>query len=130
MAIFTRFSSAYPHVGKWSNYITPGIKVFLTFFLLFLFSDFKLTSQVLPGLAPVNTPTGGFAIEGDLKANTPTSGTGTLSWLAPNQGDWLSGPGGTGGFVLDGTPLGAPINPATTLHLYDKFDSNIDDNFS
>jgi len=43
------------------------------------------TDAVPPkGVAPVNPPTGGFAIDGDLLSNTPTSPS---PW-APNQGDW------------------------------------------
>src|ERR1041384_1629176 len=48
------------------------------------------------GIAPVLVPAGGFAIDGDLLANTPNLGS----------GDWLPGTNGTGG-VLDAT--GAPL---------------------
>ncbi len=49
-------------------------------------------------IAPVNPPTGGFHIDGDLRANTPQGGI----------GDWVSGPGGSGGFIFnnDGTVNG------------------------
>lgn len=58
-------------------------------------------SQIFGQFANVNPPTGGFAIDGGLRANTPTV----------NQGDWYPGTGGTGGSVFDNT--GAVISPAT-----------------
>lgn len=64
------------------NKLTAGIKIFL---MLFLFvgniTPAKLSAQVtaIPGWANVLTPAGGFSIDGDLFANTPT----------PNQGDWI-----------------------------------------
>ena len=61
---------------------------------LVLLALWALTAQAVPpptGVAPVLSPPGGFAIDGDLLANTPDAGA----------GDWLSGPGGTGGAVLD-----------------------------
>src|SRR5256714_14453628 len=65
------------------------------------------TDAVPPkGVAPVSPPTGGFAIEGDLLSNTPTScvllptPTPSPCPFAPNQGDWYPGPGGTGGNVF------------------------------
>ncbi|HEU0008243.1 MAG TPA: hypothetical protein VFT34_00345, partial [Verrucomicrobiae bacterium] len=69
------------------------------------------------GTAPVNIPTGGFGIDGDLLANIPTSGV----------GDWVEN-STTGGFVLlaDGTP----VDSTTTFHFIDPFDSSTDDNFA
>jgi hypothetical protein len=43
------------------------------------------------GIAPVDPPSGGFDIEGDLLSNTPTA----------NVGDWFDNAGGTGGYVFD-----------------------------
>jgi hypothetical protein len=81
-------------------------------------------SGAVVGRAPVNPPCGGFAIDGDLFANTPTN----APWF-PNAGDWIvtnSFPGsGCGVLNLDGTP----INPATTFHVLDAFDSHCDDGF-
>src|SRR5258705_1948796 len=75
------------------------IKAFsILFFLSILFYSSKTFSQV----ATVNPPTGGFHIDGNLRANTPTA----------NIGDWLTGPGGTGGFVM--SDAGAAVNAATT----------------
>jgi hypothetical protein len=76
-------------------------------FLVILFSSQNLFSQILPGIPPVNNPSGGFHIEGDLQANTPTVG----------KGDWLPGPSGAGGNVLSST--GAPLENSTTFHLTD-----------
>src|SRR5437899_1831434 len=85
------------------------------------------TDAVPPkGVAPVSPPTGGFAIEGDLLSNTPT----TPAPFAANQGDWYPGPGGTGGNVLNGDATGTPVNSTTTFHLVDAFDSATDDNFA
>ncbi|PYX13275.1 MAG: hypothetical protein DMG84_19695, partial [Acidobacteria bacterium] len=85
------------------------------------------TDAVPPkGVAPVAPPTGGFAIEGDLLSNTPT----TPVPFAANQGDWYPGPGGTGGNVLNSDATGTPVNSATTFHLVDPFDSATDDNFA
>src|SRR5262245_54394882 len=66
------------------------------------------------GVAPVNVPTGGFAIDGDLLANTSVAGV----------GDWLPHEGGTGGAVLDAS--GVPLNPTTTFHFVDLYGSSAD----
>src|SRR5438034_6871283 len=87
--------------------------------LAFLLSAWDAPGATPPvGRALVNPPTGGFAIDGDLRANTPTGGI----------GDWVPGPSGTGGAVLlaDGTP----VNPNTTFHLVDVFNSGTDNNFA
>src|SRR5438874_3772874 len=84
------------------------------------------TDAVPPkGLAPINPPTGGFAIDGDLLSNTPTS----PSPFAANQGDWYHGAGGTGGNVLNNDATGPPVDPAITFHLVDAQNSATDDNF-
>jgi hypothetical protein len=72
----------------------------------------------MAGTAPVNPPTGGFGIDGDLGANTPTAGI----------GDWLPGSAGSGGSVL--TAAGVPVDAANTYHLIDLFSSGSDDNFA
>src|SRR5262245_34517672 len=61
------------------------------------------------GVAPVDSPAGGFAIDGNLIANQPASGV----------GDWLSLPAapGSGGAVLG--PGGAPLNTNVTFHFLD-----------
>src|SRR6516164_4158492 len=70
------------------------------------------------GVAPVLVPQGGFSIDGDLIANTPSA----------NIGDWLPGSGGSGGSVLGSN--GVPLNPATTFHFVDAFNSTADNTFS
>jgi hypothetical protein len=70
------------------------------------------------GVAPVGTPAGGFAIDGDLIANQPAGGI----------GDWLklsSVPGtGEGVVALNGIPL----NPNMTFHYLDPAGVNDADN--
>ena len=66
------------------------------------------------GIAPVASPSGGFAIDGNLGANTPDA----------NVGDWLflnTFPGAGGG-VLDSA--GASLNPLTTFHFIDPYNGN------
>ena len=101
--------------GERSNVSFPGTN----FFVYVLLAFWGLAAQAVPpptGVAPVLVPVGGFAIDGDLLANTPTLGV----------GDWLPGAGGAGGSVLDAK--GVPLNPGTTFHLIDPYNSN-DDTF-
>src|SRR5206468_10587966 len=56
---------------------------------------------------------GGFAIEGDLFANSP----------AANVGDWITN-SVTGGGVL--TQAGVPLNASTTFHFIDQYDGDND----
>src|ERR1041385_3467768 len=70
------------------------------------------------GTAPVTVPAGGFALDGDLLANTPISGI----------GDWVTGSSGSGGFVLNND--GTPVNGTTTFHLTDLFNNASDNNFA
>ncbi|HEU5364291.1 MAG TPA: hypothetical protein VFU62_02105, partial [Hanamia sp.] len=75
-------------VSKSNTLLVAGKMIMQMLILLFILLSFQITfAQV----APVLTPTGGFAIDGGLKANTPTA----------NIGDWFPGPGGTGGSVFD-----------------------------
>jgi subtilisin-like proprotein convertase family protein len=76
------------------------------------------SGATLPGTAPVTTPAGGFGIDGDLLANTPTN----------KIGDWVPNGAGSGGSVLaaDGTPL----NPSRTFHVRDLYSSMVDDSFT
>ncbi|MDB5232419.1 MAG: hypothetical protein JWN76_3224 [Chitinophagaceae bacterium] len=97
----------------------PWYKIYLAMFFLLFLSSVNLSAQIGPGIVPVNPPSGGFNIDGTLKANK-----------IAGIGDWLAGAGGTGGFVLDGTSLGSPLNGNTTFHLIDKFNSNSDNNFA
>jgi hypothetical protein len=81
-----------------------------------LFYSSSLEACLLPtGIAPVLVPAGGFRINGLVPAN----GTGA------SAGDWLNGPGGNG--VLDAA--GNPLNPTTTFHFVDPFNSSTDSSF-
>src|SRR5204863_799522 len=83
-----------------------------------LVGEFALQAVPPPtGVAPILVPSGGFGIDGDLQANTPTAGA----------GDWLPGPAGAGGAVLDTN--GVPLNPATTFHFIDLYTSGGDNTF-
>jgi hypothetical protein len=78
----------------------------------------------MPGnaqLAPVSPPTGGFAIDGGLRANTPV----TPSPFAANQGDWYPGTGGTGGSVFNasGVPFDALTSGRATPDAYTSNDN-------
>src|SRR2546422_7222795 len=72
------------------------------------------------GTAPISPPAGGFAIDGDVLANT----------VIPNIGDWvfLTNYPGSGGGVL--SAAGVPINPTITLHFVDPYNSSADSTFS
>ncbi len=69
------------------------------------------------GTAPVNPPAGGFAIDGNLLANTPTNGI----------GDWVTN-SGSGGFVLKAN--GAVVDTNNTFHIVDLYDDGGDNIFS
>jgi len=64
------------------------------------------------GVSPSDPPIGGFAIDGDLLANSPN----------PGEGDWVANPGGTGGSVMDAS--GVPINPVATIHMVDPYNDS------
>lgn len=79
-----------------------------------------VVSRAVPppaGVAPVTSPTGGLALDGDLFANDPAAHTG--DWLTNNPA------GGSGGAVLNG--LGAPLNPLTTFRFRDPYDDQSGD---
>src|SRR5437762_8981009 len=96
-------------------FITVGFAALLCYAL----SSSGVAAVVVgPGIAPVTVPSGGFDIDGDLQANTPTV----------NIGDWVPGSAGTGGNVL--TAAGVAINSSITFHLVDLYNSSNDDNFS
>ncbi|MBN2508571.1 MAG: hypothetical protein JXQ71_17980, partial [Verrucomicrobia bacterium] len=67
------------------------------------------------GVAPVNPPSGGMGIDGDLVGNEPMMGTG--DWLLPTN----SPPPGSGGAVL--SPGGVPLDADTTFHVVDAYDN-------
>ncbi len=92
---------------KWQPGLTHSLKSLTT---LFLFSILLFSSKTFAQTAPVNPPSGGFAIDGNLKANT-------------TAGDWVAG-SGSGGFVL--TNLGVPLDPTKTYNLLDRYNSSLD----
>jgi hypothetical protein len=65
------------------------------------------------GTAPVLIPAGGFRIEGDLMA-------------AAAGGDWVGGTNVAAGVL---NAAGVPLNPATTFHFVDPFNSTADNAF-
>ena len=78
---------------------------------------FTNSASAANGVAPVIVPTGGFAIDGNLFANTPTNGV----------GDWIAMTNlfpGTGGGVLASN--GTPLNATTTFHFVDPYSSGTD----
>jgi hypothetical protein len=103
------------HFLEENRFLLPS-KAIMAIVILFL--SLLLNSSTFGQIAPISTPTGGFHIDGNLRANTPTAGI----------GDWLPSPVGTsgsGGFVMsDG---GVPVNPATTqLLVKDAYNSTSD----
>ncbi|TDE41489.1 hypothetical protein E0I26_16350, partial [Flavobacterium rhamnosiphilum] len=85
-------------------------------FTLLVLSFFSLTA--VAQTAPVIFPYNGFGIDGDLKANIPTS----------NIGDWIPGTGGSGEHVFNLN--GTAINTATTYRFLDLFDTTSDNIFT
>jgi hypothetical protein len=85
------------------------------------FSDAPRVCVANPGTVDVDPPSGGFGIDGDLQANTPVTGV----------GDWVSGPSGAGGAIIDSS-AGDPLDAykSATSKLQDEFDSSVDDNFA
>ena len=92
----------------------PTFTHLVRLFVFFLFlNSLGLYAQIGSGIAPVNSPSGGFNIDGTLISNS-------------SNGDWLDGTG-TGGYVLANS--GTPINTKTTYHLYDEYNSLTDNIF-
>ncbi|MBW4360006.1 T9SS type A sorting domain-containing protein [Flavobacterium taihuense] len=91
--------------STWYERMLPSFKNIAMKTLLFLLF---FSTQLFAQFANVNPPTGGLAIDGGLRANTPTS----PSPFTANQGDWYPGSNGTGGSVFDIS--GNPIAPATS----------------
>ena len=97
---------------------TDSLKVSMQPCLVLLLIACFAYSNSYSQVAPVSPPTGGFAIDGDVRANTPTA----------NQGDWFAGAGGSGGAVFNETPPSTitPIDPLRTGKAVDPYTS--DDN--
>jgi hypothetical protein len=96
--------------------------------LSFLFATFLsllLSSSLFAQVVNVNLPSGGFAIDGGLRANTPAS----PSPFGPNQGDWYPGlVAGSGGSVFSAADVA--LNPLTSGHRTDLANSTSDNVFS
>jgi hypothetical protein len=103
-----------PFEGVKNNIITTR---FYFFFLITLLNGI-VPSQSFAQVAHVNPPTGGFAIDGNLRANSPTA----------NTGDWIFGTTGSGGFVLNNN--GKAVDTSTTGRSTDLFNSNSDNIFT
>lgn len=89
-----------------------GLRVFL--FLLFTSVALQsIEAQVIN----VDNPNGGFDIDANLEANSPTNGA----------GDWVIGSAGSGGFVLDNS--GSPLTNLTQL-VRDEYNTNTDNSFT
>src|SRR5262245_9848969 len=91
--------------------LRAGIK-FLALLAVFVLCAVSARAAGPPaGIAPVGSPSGGFAIDGNLGANSPDA----------NTGDWLSLTNfpGAGGSVLNSA--GAALNPLTTFHFVDAY---------
>jgi hypothetical protein len=115
MRNFTDLKAACGISSLWTTlFKDPAIYLIFLFFTALLVSSNTFAQAVSTGTVPVTPPTGQFAIDGNLKANTPTGGI----------GDWLPGTGGSGGAVLNAT--GAPLVAATTFHSVDLFTSGDD----
>ncbi|MEJ7830769.1 MAG: hypothetical protein WKF91_21350, partial [Segetibacter sp.] len=109
------------HVQKRGDY---SIRI-KKYFVQVLFTMVFFASNAFAQLAPVNPPAGGFAIDGGLRANTPSVATPSQPWLAANQGDWYPSPSGvtgTGGSVFNNA--NSPLNSATSGRGTDPFNSS------
>ena len=86
------------------------LRIKFVFLLVVMSSFFRTTVFAQIGTALVAPPTGGFRIQGDLIANTPSSGI----------GDWMWNPAilGSGRGVLN-YPSGTVIDPTKTFHRID-----------
>lgn len=85
----------------------------LALFVSFILS---LTTPVFSQLASVTPPAGGFRIDGNLIAGTPTTG----------EGDWVAGT--SGGYVFYNT--GVAVNPTHSKLTRDPYHSTGDDVFA
>ena len=105
-------ASSYPSFFRIKGPRFATFKIILTVLLFILLSNSSriFAQAVTQGTAPVIPPTGKFAIDGNLRANTPVAGI----------GDWLPA-AGAGGAVLNAT--GGAVNGATTFHTTDSYTS-------
>lgn len=85
----------------------------ISFCISLVFISSTIDAQVVQ----VIEPNGGFSIDGNLQSNNPA-----------NSGDWVPGPAGSGGFVLNND--GTPVNPSTTGLVRDSYNTNTDNVFT
>ena len=102
---------------KTSSRSKIGSLLVLLIFGLAMFMPAIINAQnpSLRGVVPVNNPTGGFGIDGELYANWPLTPT-----IFADSGDWIYDGGvhsGTGRGVLNIS--GTPIDPLVTRHSID-----------
>src|SRR5260221_8429529 len=98
-------------INRFCGAIIPLIAVQFVAFL----SGVAQANPPPAGVAPINPPAGGFGIDGNIVADSPTV----------NVGDWVAGtnsPPGAGGAVL--SMAGVPLNAATTFHFIDAYNGN------
>ena len=91
--------------------------VIFAIFGFFLIGSANLQAQV----APVNPPTGGFHIDGDLQANTNPLNSGI--------GDWIPGPNNLPGYFVFNMD-GSPVDPVNTFRVIDAYKPNTDNIFA
>ncbi|MBK5193271.1 MAG: hypothetical protein JJE07_08670, partial [Flavobacteriaceae bacterium] len=96
------------------NKLISGHLKIASILLLGVFFNSSLIAQT----APVIVPSGGFAIDGYLKANHTVSGI----------GDWLQNEPGAGGYILNND--GTPLNVNTTLFVNSEKYGSDDDSFT
>jgi uncharacterized repeat protein (TIGR01451 family) len=110
--------------AQWLGHPTSNPLPFIAKVLTGNVTAFSPVTKKLPHPAPPPPPVsptgdpGGFDIEGDLRANTPTA----------NTSDWTPGVAGTGIGVL--TAAGVPVDATKTFHPLDLFDSQNDNIFT
>jgi hypothetical protein len=85
----------------------------ISFCISLVFFSSTIDAQVVQ----VIEPNGGFSIDGNLQSNNPA-----------DAGDWVQGPAGNGGFVLNND--GTPVNPLTTGLVRDSYNTNTDNVFT
>ena len=89
--------------SKFTSVSVLTIKSGLSVFFFLLFSGLVANNALEAQVSNVENPSGGFEIDGNLEANSPTSGV----------GDWVMGSAGSGGFVFDQS--GNPLTSLTQL---------------
>jgi len=103
------------------NFLRFNVRTILPFVFMALMFEFNTANAQLQGLAPVQTPTGGFAVDGDAFANTPAP----FMTYGNNTGDWfrdiINYPG-TGGGLFN--PDGTVIDSTRTFFLQDVWSAD------